>query len=43
MEIGKPATNRIWLVPGAKGLLRCCVSDKIQLMMMLARSLESPG
>jgi hypothetical protein len=29
MEIGKPATNRIWLVPGAKGLLRCCISDKI--------------
>jgi PAS domain S-box-containing protein len=28
METGKPATNRIWLVPGAKGLLRWWVSNK---------------
>lgn len=28
MESGKPATNRIWLVPGAKGLLRWWVSNK---------------
>jgi PAS domain S-box-containing protein len=29
METGKPAANRIWLVPGAKGLLRWWVSNKI--------------
>jgi|LakMenEpi03Aug12_release.lakeMendotaPanAssembly.Ray.scaffolds.fasta_scaffold69869_2 PAS domain S-box-containing protein len=28
METGKPATNRIWLVPGANGLLRWWVSNK---------------
>ncbi len=28
METGKPAINRIWLVPGAKGLLRWWVSNK---------------
>lgn len=28
METGKAATNRIWLVPGAKGLLRWWVSNK---------------
>ncbi len=28
METGTPATNRIWLVPGAKGLLRWWVSNK---------------
>lgn len=29
MESGIPATNRIWLVPGASGLLRWWVSNKI--------------
>lgn len=29
METGNPATNRIWLVPGAKGLLRWWVSNKL--------------
>lgn len=28
IETGKPITNRIWLVPGAKGLLRWWVSSK---------------
>lgn len=28
METGKPATNQIWLVPGAHGLLRWWVSNK---------------
>ncbi len=28
METGKPAINRIWLVPGAKGLLRWWISNK---------------
>lgn len=28
METGQPATNRIWLVPGAKGLLRWWISNK---------------
>lgn len=28
METGNPATNRIWLVPSAKGLLRWWVSNK---------------
>lgn len=28
METGQPATHRIWLVPGAKGLLRWWISNK---------------
>lgn len=28
MDTGQPATNRIWLVPGAKGLLRWWISNK---------------
>lgn len=43
MEAGIPATNRIWLVPGAKGLLRWWVSNKFPTYDSAGKNLGIAG